>query len=215
MTCKDKASYDSTPWRQDILWLTHTHHIGMIWSIDEYTAHLYTAYGGATISRLLKITVSFAKEPYKRDYILRKRPIILRGLLIVGTAYHYLQQTRMGTLCWYCNTLQHTATDSNGDSLLILQQTATQCNRLERGLSTDTATHCNTMQQTRTGTLCWYCNTLQHTAPYYDILQHTATHGGILRHSCKTLQHTVSHCASEWFPRAWNRSSLRRILSLL
>ena len=29
--------------------------------------------------------VSFAKEPYKRDYILQKRPIILRSLLIALT----------------------------------------------------------------------------------------------------------------------------------
>jgi len=31
--------------------------------------------------------VSFAKEPYKRDDILRKRPAILRRLLIVATPY--------------------------------------------------------------------------------------------------------------------------------
>ena len=31
----------------------------------------------ATISRLLKLQVSFAKEPYKRDDILQKRPVIL------------------------------------------------------------------------------------------------------------------------------------------
>ena len=33
----------------------------------------------------LKLQVSFAKEPYKKDYILQKRPIILRSLLIVAT----------------------------------------------------------------------------------------------------------------------------------
>jgi len=33
----------------------------------------------------LKLLVSFAKEPYKRDDILQKRPIILRSLLIVAT----------------------------------------------------------------------------------------------------------------------------------
>jgi len=33
--------------------------------------------------------VSFAKEPYKRDYILQKGPIILRSLLIVATPCHY------------------------------------------------------------------------------------------------------------------------------
>jgi len=30
-----------------------------------------------------KLKVTFAKEPYTRDYILQKRPIILRSLLIV------------------------------------------------------------------------------------------------------------------------------------
>ena len=44
-------------------------------------------YGVATISRLLKIQVSFAKEPYKRDDILQKRPIIFRSLLIAATPY--------------------------------------------------------------------------------------------------------------------------------
>ena len=33
----------------------------------------------------LKLEVSFAKEPYKRDYILQKKPIIFRSLLIVPT----------------------------------------------------------------------------------------------------------------------------------
>jgi len=35
----------------------------------------------------LIIQVSFAKEPCKRDYILQKRHIILRSLLIVATPY--------------------------------------------------------------------------------------------------------------------------------
>jgi len=33
-------------------------------------------------SQLVKSQVSFAKEPYKRDYILQKRPIIWRSLLM-------------------------------------------------------------------------------------------------------------------------------------
>ena len=33
------------------------------------------------------LKISLAKEPYKRDYILQKRPIILRSLLIVATQY--------------------------------------------------------------------------------------------------------------------------------
>jgi len=35
----------------------------------------------------LKLQVSLAKEPYKRDDILQKRPIILRSLLFVATPY--------------------------------------------------------------------------------------------------------------------------------
>ena len=38
----------------------------------------------------LKSQVSFAKEPYKRDDILQKRPKILRSLLIVATPRSYL-----------------------------------------------------------------------------------------------------------------------------
>jgi len=37
-----------------------------------------------------KLQVSFAKEPYERDGILQKRPIILRGLLIVATPYEHI-----------------------------------------------------------------------------------------------------------------------------
>jgi len=37
----------------------------------------------------LRLYVSFAKEPYKRDDILQKRPIILRSLLIEATPYEY------------------------------------------------------------------------------------------------------------------------------
>jgi len=69
----------------------------------------------------LKLQVSFAKEPYKRDYVLQKRPIILRRLLIVATPY----------LQVHFNTRQHTAT----------HYTATHCNTLQH-----TATHCNTLQ---------------------------------------------------------------------
>ena len=37
--------------------------------------------------RSFKLYVSFAKEPYKRDDILQKRPIIPRSLLVVATPY--------------------------------------------------------------------------------------------------------------------------------
>jgi len=44
-------------------------------------------YGVALVSRIDKITVSFAKESYKRDDILHKRPVILSILRTVATPY--------------------------------------------------------------------------------------------------------------------------------
>jgi len=35
----------------------------------------------------MRIAYGYAKEPYKKDYVLQKRPIILRSLLIVATPY--------------------------------------------------------------------------------------------------------------------------------
>ena len=54
---------------------------------DLYTRSVETM-GWLRLVGSLKLQVSFAKEPYKRDDILQKRPIILRGLLIVATPYH-------------------------------------------------------------------------------------------------------------------------------
>ena len=44
-------------------------------------------YGVALVSRIDKLQVSFAKEPYERGNILQKRPIILSILLTVATPY--------------------------------------------------------------------------------------------------------------------------------
>ena len=43
----------------------------------------------------LKLQVSFAKEPCKSDYILRKRPVILRSLLIVTTSYTHISHLQI------------------------------------------------------------------------------------------------------------------------
>jgi len=48
-------------------------------------------WGGYDVGSL-KLKVSFVKEPYKRDYILQKRPMILRSLLIVGIPDFYLER---------------------------------------------------------------------------------------------------------------------------
>ena len=47
----------------------------------------------------LKLQVSFAKEPYKREYILQKRPIILRSLLIVATPFHIFVFPAKSEIC--------------------------------------------------------------------------------------------------------------------
>jgi len=57
--------------------------IDTCWNPKRFSCGL--RYGVATNSRLLQIIGLFAKEPYKRDDILQKRPIILRSLLIVAT----------------------------------------------------------------------------------------------------------------------------------
>jgi len=65
-----------------------------LYASHSYTSHIFFLHHVYSISanmgwlrlvRSLKLLVSFAKEPYKRDYILQKRPIKLRSLLIVAT----------------------------------------------------------------------------------------------------------------------------------
>jgi len=64
-----------------------------------FMSHIST-YGVATISRLLTMLVSFAKESRKRGCILQKKPMIVRSLLIVDTPYH-LQMISMSHVSTY------------------------------------------------------------------------------------------------------------------
>ena len=88
---------NSSPLHTHTFTHTHTHTYTHTHTHTHIHTHVYTH---ANISmwpalaiwwrRLVgsfKWYVSFAKEPYKRDYILQKRPIILRSLLIVATPY--------------------------------------------------------------------------------------------------------------------------------
>jgi len=66
-----------------------------LWSVQETRHMSYTTgliphsfpMGWLRLVGSLKLQVSFAKEPYKRDYILQEILIILRSLLIVATPY--------------------------------------------------------------------------------------------------------------------------------
>ena len=53
-------------------------------------ACLHITMGSLRLAGSLKLSVSFAKEPYKRDDILQERPKILRSLLIIATPYLYI-----------------------------------------------------------------------------------------------------------------------------
>jgi len=55
------------------------------WKRASNLGSLSRAMGWLRLVGPLKWYVFWAKEPYKRDYILQKRPIILRSLLIVAT----------------------------------------------------------------------------------------------------------------------------------
>ena len=50
----------------------------------EHLQYKLTTMGWLRLGGSLKIQVSFAKKPYKRDYILQKRPMILGSLPIVA-----------------------------------------------------------------------------------------------------------------------------------
>ena len=56
---------------------------GHIWRGEDADTYM----GWLRLVGSLKLWVSFAKEPYKREDILQKKPIILRRLLIVDTPY--------------------------------------------------------------------------------------------------------------------------------
>ena len=46
----------------------------------------------------LKLQVSFAKEPYKRDNILQERSVILWSLLVVATPYGVVTSRSLGPM---------------------------------------------------------------------------------------------------------------------
>jgi len=69
---------------------SHTPYAHTLYGRFVYWHPMYDAasYGGvASVSRIIKLQVSFAKEPYKRDDILQERRIILSMLLTVATTY--------------------------------------------------------------------------------------------------------------------------------
>ena len=61
---------------------------------DTMYVHVYIYMGWLWLVGSIKLWVSFAKEPYKRDYVLRKRPVIflLRDIFRTNDAkYKYIR----------------------------------------------------------------------------------------------------------------------------
>ena len=87
------------------------------------------AMGWLRLVGTLKLHVSFAKEPYTRDDILQKRPLILRSLIIVATPYNILPPHTSATLCVAvcCSVLQCVAVCCS-----VLQCVAVSCSVLKR-----------------------------------------------------------------------------------
>ena len=88
---------------------------------------------------LLKLLVSFAKEPYKRDDILQKRP----ALPYMCTCMVCCLSSRI--VMWVCCIYIHIIHVHEHMTCHTLQHTATHCNTLQH-----TTTHCNTLQHTAT-----------------------------------------------------------------
>jgi len=70
-----------------------------IWPYYEDEDATLPPMGWLRLAGSLKLWVSFAKEPYKRYYILQKRPMIFRSLLIVAISYLSNNVTTTNVLC--------------------------------------------------------------------------------------------------------------------
>ena len=71
-------------------YVLHTHTLLYVRTIQLYTtASSLILMGWLRLVKTIKLYVSFAKEPHKRDDILHKKPRILSILLTVATPYLY------------------------------------------------------------------------------------------------------------------------------
>ena len=78
-------------------------------SLREWAVHQRYPMGWLRLVGSTQLCVSFAKEPYKRDFILQNRPIMWRSLLVVATPYWY-SHTLFLTSFLYCHTPMTTCT---------------------------------------------------------------------------------------------------------
>jgi len=186
--------------------------------------HTQLAMGWLRIAGSLKLQVSFAKEPYKRDDIPQKRPIILRGLLIVATPYTQIHRDVLPRQCvavrcsvclllvatpWlgsrnsvlHCLTVRYVAMFCHGS---VLQRVAICCSVLQY-----VAACCNMLQ--RVAICCSMCLLLVAT-PWLgsrgSVLQCVAVCCSVLQYSLSTSLYTHSEFSSEFtFEDFWPHES--------
>jgi len=75
--------------------------------------------------------VSFAKEPYKRDYILQKRPMVLRSLLIVATPYVYMYLYAWYNMYTPASSRSHTSSTSGYSDRMPSQSATYICSYMQ------------------------------------------------------------------------------------
>jgi len=111
----------------------------------------------------LKLYVSFAKEPYKWDDILQKKPMIFKEPTNRSHPIVDLYFCIHMCVCMCVHVNANVNVNASGS-----QMTVTHCNTLH------TATHCNTLQHIAT-----HCSTLQkhcQSATLMPVCQMTVTH---------------------------------------
>jgi len=67
-------------------WISRATQLYML-SLPQLRGRTYSKSCVARLIHVWKLYDSFAQEPYKRDYIMQKRPIIWRSLQVVATPY--------------------------------------------------------------------------------------------------------------------------------
>ena len=92
---------------------SHVTHMNQSTSHTNETCHILGCITACITMGWLRLVgsskkqVSFAKEPYTRDAILQKRPIILRSLLIVATPHVHTQLDQDVSLCAHRSHVTH------------------------------------------------------------------------------------------------------------
>ena len=163
------------------------------WSIVHVVSSLNM--GWLRLVGSLKWQVSFAKEPYKRDDILRKRRIIWRSLLIAATAYMHSASSAMTAT--HCNTLQHTATHCN--TLQRSAMTAEQTfEKYHAQKSAREHVSCSVLQRVAVCCSVLQCVAVRRHSQIATLVHARPVHTATNNNSQKKARYSISCAVAEW-----------------